>query len=62
MFAPAYMGRKRFVQMLLLHSVTINLGQEYKKRSKGLRPGLFGPRTLVRTWGTRPGVELCGTP
>jgi len=27
------------------------------KRSKGLRPVFFGPCTLGRTWGTRPGKQ-----
>src|SRR5271156_53688 len=30
-----------------------------EKRSKGLRPIVFVPRTLWRTWGTLPGGGLC---
>jgi hypothetical protein len=25
----------------------------------GLRPVVFGPGTLRRTWGTRPVIEVC---
>jgi hypothetical protein len=60
MFAPAYMGRKRIFQMLslqvrgslLLAAVFVLASQD---RWKGLRPVFFGPCTLGRTWGTRPG-------
>jgi hypothetical protein len=63
MFAPAYMGRKRIFQMLslqvrgslLLAAVFLLAMQD---RWKGLRPVFFGPCTLGRTWGTRPGGGL----
>jgi hypothetical protein len=55
MFAPAYMGRKRCFRMLLLRSRTVLsleqlLLRPRQKPSKGLRPAVFIPRTLRRTW------------
>jgi hypothetical protein len=61
MFAPAYMGRKRCFRMLLLRSRTVLSGTvaftRTQKRSKGLRPAVFVPRTLRRTWGTPPDLQ-----
>ncbi len=38
------------------------LGGKFFQRSfDGLRPIFFGPCTLRRTWGTRPGDEACGS-
>jgi hypothetical protein len=50
--APAYVGRKRFVSIAspVLPRILINP----VKALEGLRPIFFGPRTLVRTWATRP--------
>jgi hypothetical protein len=47
------MGRKRYFRMLLFNF--------QQNRSKGLRPTVFVPRTLVRTWGTRPELMTNGS-
>jgi hypothetical protein len=60
MFAKAYMGRGRILPMLSLHAQGLSLlaavfSPHSKSVGKGLRPVFFGPCTLGRTWGTRPG-------
>ena len=60
MFAPAYMGRKRRAQPL---PTLLLRGQKTAAKSKNPRANgvkafeesVFGPCTLGRTWGTRPG-------
>src|ERR1700761_7124620 len=62
MFRAAYMGRERILQMLSLSCATaLALVSEEQKRWKGLRPVFLGPRTLKRTWGTRPVNKSCAT-
>jgi hypothetical protein len=57
--APAYMGRKRILPMLSLHAQgLLLLAAVFLPNSKSVgraAPVFFGPRTPVRTWGTRPG-------
>jgi hypothetical protein len=46
------MGQKRYFRMLFF-----NFQQGYARTAEsfeGAAPIFFGPRTLVRTWGTRP--------
>ena len=61
--APAYMGRKRFLRMLLLSFRTALSDKVSCVNSEsvrtGLRPVVFVPRTLGRTWGTRPEGWVC---
>jgi hypothetical protein len=64
MFAPAYMGRKRrgrspHPTLLLRGQTTVNRKEEFLAHGvKALEKPVFGPCTLVRTWGTRP--EMLG--
>jgi hypothetical protein len=62
MFAGAYMGRKRCFQMLSVHCTRIlALGRCFfcylTEALEGAAPIFFGPCTLWRTWGTRPGAR-----
>jgi hypothetical protein len=41
-------------------ATALALVPEKQRRWKGLRPVFIGPRTLGRTWGTRPGSKACG--
>ena len=69
MFAPAYMGRKRCVQMLLLDSSTVLSGAVVFRRTakafEGATPHRFrptyaeaNPDFLLRGCGTQPRVRL----
>jgi hypothetical protein len=48
MFTPAYVGRLRILRTLSLNE---------QKALEGLRPVVFGPCTLRRTWGTHRGSD-----
>jgi hypothetical protein len=56
MFAPAYMSRKRGV------SNAVPVGRDacrfIEQRQRWASPIFFGPRTLRRTWGTRPITQV----
>jgi hypothetical protein len=55
-----YMGRKRIFQMLSLHArgfllLAVVFFARVAEALEGAAPVCFGPCTLERTWGTRPG-------
>jgi hypothetical protein len=59
MFAPAYMGEKRcFSNAFSPHAMALACTTAFYSLNQSVgraSPVFFGPCTLERTWGTRPG-------